>query len=85
MPSTMAAPGVLIMDWESAARSQVQDTELTTPVFLQQCLPGQGAQEEVHPHGKDENQDDKALLADMPACQDHGKGVSWHQTDNCAD
>ena len=26
------------------------------------CLPGHGAQQEIHPHGKDKNQHDKAVL-----------------------
>ncbi len=46
---------------------------------------GKGTQQEIHPHGKDEDKYDHAVLAAFPAAQDHGKRVREQQTDHSCD
>ena len=53
--------------------------------LFEQCLPGKGTQQEIHPHGKDEDKYDHAVLAAFPAAQDHGKRVREQQTDHSCD
>ena len=53
-------------------------------VFLQQRLPGQGAQQKVHPHGKDEQQYHKAALVDLMFVQDHGQRIGQDEADHRA-
>ena len=52
--------------------------------FFQKRLPCQCAQQEIHPHGKDENQHNKAVSAYVHAGQHHGKGICQQKTDDCA-
>ena len=53
--------------------------------FFQQGLPGKRTQQEIHPHGKDENQYDEAVLVHVHMRQDHGQRVSKQKTDQRAD
>jgi len=43
--------------------------------FFQQGLPGVGAQQEVHPHRKDEDEDDEAVGLFLERGQDHAERV----------
>ena len=63
MPRIMAA-GVLmrsLVRQMQHGQDAVDDT-----VFLKKCLPCHGAQQEVHPHRKDEDKYNKAALAELP-------------------
>ena len=42
-------------------------------------------QQEIHPHGKDEDKYDKAAGRAASSTQDHGKWISKDQTENGAD
>ena len=54
-------------------------------VLLQKRLPGEGAEQEVHPHGKDEDKDHEAAAGDAPLAENHGQRVGDHQADHGAD
>ena len=53
--------------------------------LFQQRLPCESAQQKVHPHGKDENQYDKAVLAHIHIGEYHSQGIGEEKTDRRAD
>ena len=65
---------------------QVQKVQnaVDNSVFLQQRLPCQCAQQEIHPHRKNENEYHKASLADILPAKNHGQRVSQDKADQGA-
>ena len=53
---------------------KIQDAVNDT-CFFEKGLPGHGAQQEIHPHGKNENQYDKAVLVYAHITKNHGKRI----------
>ena len=80
MPRMMAPGGVDDLQGGQVQKEDVVDDT----VLLQQRLPGQGAQQKVHPHGKDEQQYHKAALVDLMFVQDHGQRIGQDETDHRA-
>ena len=54
-------------------------------VLLQKRLPCQGAQQKIHPHGKDKYHDNKAALTHRGLCQNHSQRIGKEQADDRAD
>ena len=54
-------------------------------VFLQKRLPCQCSQQEIHPHGKNKDHDDKAALTHRGFRQDHSQRIGKEQADDRAD
>ena len=61
----MIAPGVLMIS--SAGRCTKEQDAVDHTVFFQKRLPCHGAEQEIHPHRKNENQHDKTGLIDILA------------------
>ena len=52
--------------------------------FLKQGLPRECAEQEIHPHRKDEDEDDETTASDVSVSQNHCKRVGEHKTDDGA-
>ena len=72
------------IDDGDAGKPQGRQNAVDDAAFFQQGLPGQGSQQKVHPHWKDENKHDKAAGADAFLPQDHSQGVGQQKTDDRA-
>ena len=54
------------------------------PVFLQEGLPSQCPQQEIHPHGQNKYKYDKAVLIYVHMCQNHGQRIGQKEADQSA-
>ena len=54
-------------------------------VFLQKCLPREGAQQEIHPHGQNKDQYDKVVPFYLHPCENHCQWISEQKADQRAD
>ena len=64
---------------------QELEYDVDDTVLFQQVLPCQRAQKEIHPHGKDEDQYDKALLVHPQIREDHGERIGEDKAEYRAD
>lgn len=65
---------------------QVQESEqmIDHPAFFQKGLPCQRAEQKIHPHGQDKNQDNKTVLVRLHMRQNHCQRISEQETDQRA-